>query len=104
MNSEDIAVKFAEHEQCIRNTEQRLERLEEQQKEIQELTISVKELAMSVKNMVMQQKEQGKRIEDLENAPLKEWATIKKTILTAVISTIGGALAVGLITLIASAI
>lgn len=102
MNAEEIAAKIANHENRLKVSEHRIKDLEEQQKQIQELTISVKELAISVKNMVTEQREQGERIQKLEDEPGKNWESIKKTALTTVTSAIAGALAMGLIFMIAN--
>lgn len=91
MTNEEIAAKFADHENRIKVSEHRISDLEESQKQIQELTISVKELAMSVKSMVEEQKEQGTRIKKLEEEPGKKWDLFTKTILTSIISVVVGA-------------
>lgn len=101
MTDEEVAVKIAEHDNRLKVAEHHIEDIEEQQKQIQELTISVKELAISVKNMVEEQKAQSDRIEKLESGPGKNWESIKKTVLTTITGTIAGALATGLILLIA---
>jgi allophanate hydrolase subunit 1 len=101
MTVEEIAVKLANHENRIKVTEHRVADLEAQQKEIQELTISVKELAISMKNMMEEQREQGERLQKLEAEPGKNWNSVKQTTLTTFTSTIAGALAVGIILLLA---
>lgn len=102
MTAEEIAATFAEHGNRIRVSEHRIEDLEEQQKQIYELTISVKELAISVKNMVAEQKVQGERIQKLEDEPADSWKGAKKAAITAIVSTVAGALAAGTIILIAN--
>lgn len=102
MTAEEIAVKLAEHDNRIRVSEHRIGDLEEQQKYIQELTISVKELAISVKNMVAEQKAQSERIKLLEDEPGKNWDSVKRTALTTITGVLAGALAAGLILLIAN--
>lgn len=91
MTNEEVAVTLANHDNRIKVSEHRIEDLEQSQKQIYDLTISVKELAMSVKSMVEEQKEQGERIKKLESQPSENWNTLKKTILTSVISTLIGA-------------
>ena len=91
MTNEEVAVTLANHDNRIKVSEHRLDDLEQSQKQIYDLTISVKELAMSVKSMVEEQKEQGERIKKLESQPSENWNTLKKTILTSVISTLIGA-------------
>ena len=91
MTNEEVAVTLANHENRIKVSEHRIEDLEESQKQIYDLTISVKELAMSVKSMVEEQKKQSDRIKKLEDEPGDNWKTLKKTIITGVVSTIVGA-------------
>lgn len=102
MTGEEIAAKLAAHDNRLKVSEHRINDLEEQQKQIQELTIAVKELAMSVKNMVAEQKEQSERIEKLESEPGANWDNIKRTTLTTITGTIAGALAIGLVFLVAN--
>jgi allophanate hydrolase subunit 1 len=101
MTNEEIAIQLANHENRIKVSEHRVSDLEDQQKEIQELTISVKELAISMKNMMEEQREQGERLQKLEEEPGKNWNSVKQTALTTLTSTIAGALAVGIILLLA---
>lgn len=91
MTSEEIAATFADHENRLKVSEHRTADLEQSQKQIYDLTISVKELAMSVKSMVEEQKEQGERIQKLEEAPVEKWNLLQKTILTGVVSALVGA-------------
>ena len=100
MNAEEIAAKLASHEQRIIGVEHRVKDLEETQKQIQDLTISVKELALSVKNMVSEQMSQGERIDRLEDEPAEKWKLVYRTIITAIVSTLAGAVASGLILLL----
>ena len=91
MTNEEVAVTLANHDNRIKVSEHRIEDLEESQKQMYDLTISVKELAMSVKSMVEEQKKQGDRISKLEEEPAENWNTLKKTIITGIVSTIVGA-------------
>lgn len=102
MNGEEIAATFADHENRLKVSEHRVADLEESQKQIYDLTISVKELAMSVKSMVEEQKEQSERIKKLEEQPAEKWNALQKTILTTIVSTLAGALATGMIFLLAN--
>ena len=101
MTGEEIAATFAEYGNRLRVSEHRISDLEEQQKQIQELTVSVKELAISVKNMVEEQKTQGERIRELEDKPGRNWDTVKKTVLTTIAGVIAGAVATGLLVMVA---
>lgn len=84
-----------------RRQNRRLELLEESVKSIQDLTVSVHMLAHDMKQMLEEQKEQGKRLDKLEQEPANAWKQVKTTIITAVVSTIAGGLATGLIFILA---
>lgn len=84
-----------------RRQNKRLELLEESVKSIQDLTVSVHMLAHDMKQMLEEQKEQGKRLDKLEHEPADAWKQVKTTIVTAVVSTIAGGLATGLIIMLA---
>lgn len=79
----------------------RIELLEESVKSIQELTISVHTLAHDMKQMLEEQREQGNRLDQLEQEPADAWKRVKTTIITAILSTIAGGLATGLIFVLA---
>ena len=87
-----------------RRQNKRLELLEESVKSIQDLTVSVHMLAHDMKQMLEEQKEQGKRLDKLEQEPANAWKQVKTTIITAVVSTIAGGLATGLIFMLARAL
>lgn len=91
MTNEEVAAKFADHENRLKVSEHRVADLEESQKQIYDLTISVKELAMSVKSMVEEQKEQSERIKKLEEAPVEKWNTVQKTMISGVVGALVGA-------------
>lgn len=79
----------------------RIDQLEENIKVIQELTISVHTLAHDMKQMLEEQKDQGERLDKLEQEPANTWKTVKTTIITAIISAAAGSLVTGLIFLLA---
>lgn len=79
----------------------RIQELENSQKEISQLTLSVQKLAQAVEAMTKEQVEQGKRLKAIEDIPGKRWMSTMKTVFTSVIGVVAGALAVGLIQLIA---
>ena len=56
------------------------------------LTISVEKLAMSIDQMVKEQKRQGEKLEELERVPVKNWNTVKASILSAIGGAIGAAI------------
>lgn len=97
MNDEEIAVKLEGHEHEIKSLKHRTTELEEQNKTIQELAMSVKELALNMKNMMEEQKRQGGRLLKLEQEPAEKWNSAKKTAFTAIISTLAGAMATGVL-------
>ena len=101
MTEEDIAVKIEGHEHEIGSLKHRMKNQEEQTKVIQDLVLSVKELAMNMKNMIDEQKEQSERLAKLEKEPAERWNAARKTAFTTVVSVISGALATGLLIMIA---
>ncbi len=74
----------------------RLDQLEENIKVIQELTLSVHTLAHDMKQMLDELKDQGERLDKLEQEPADTWKKFKTTILTAIISAAAGSLVTGL--------
>lgn len=101
MTDEEIAVRLEGHEHEIKSLKHRMDDQEEQTKTLNDLVISVKELALNMKNMIDEQQRQGIRLSKLENEPSESWNSAKRTAVTAIISTVAGALAVGLIMLLA---
>lgn len=85
------------------NTRQnhRIQELEDSQKRITELTISIDKLATAMEQMAREQTEQGKRLKAIEDIPAKRWTNAMKTAFTSIVGVIAGALAVGLIQMIA---
>ena len=107
----DTQISRAEHEEFRKRIEEwehrqdrRIELLEESVKAIQDLTISVHTLAHDMKQMLEEQKNQGKRLDKLEQEPAQSWKQAKTTIITAVLSTIAGSLATGLIFILSQSI
>lgn len=93
----EIRVTLAEHSVRIDNAEKQIENLSHIATSIQDLTISVNELALSIKHMLAEQQSHGERIHALEEVPAKNWSTMTRTIFTSILSTVAGAIAVGLI-------
>lgn len=79
----------------------RIQELEDAQKKIMELTLSVQKLAQAVEAMAKEQAEQSKRLKVIEEIPAKRWTNAMKTAFTSIVGVIAGALAAGLIQLIA---
>lgn len=98
---EDSAfITRAEHEEFRRRMEEahrrqdkRLELLEENTKQIGSLTLSVSKLAQSIETMCKEQKQQGERLETLENRDGEKWRKVVGYAVTAVIGIILGFLA-----------
>lgn len=101
MENEEIAVKLEGHDHEIKSLKHRMEDQEEQAKTLNDLVISVKELALNMRNMISEQQRAAERLAKLENEPAERWNSAKKTAFTSVVSTVAGALAVGLIMLLA---
>lgn len=101
MTTEEIAVKLEGHDHEIKSLKHRMDDQEEQTKTLNDLVISVKELALNMKNMIDEQQRQGSRLSKLENEPADNWHSAKRTVITSIISTVAGALAAGLIMLLA---
>ena len=74
---------------------------EEQSKTIQNLVLSVQKLAMNMEAMLKEQSAQGDRLSAPEKEPADRWNNMTRTIFTTIVSTVAGALAAGLIFLIA---
>lgn len=102
MTDEEIAVKLEGHEHEIGSLKHRMEEQEEQNKVIQDLVMSVQKLALTMEAMVKEQSMQGERLKKLEDEPAERWNSAKKTAFTTIISVVAGALATGLIFIIAS--
>ncbi|ODR42178.1 hypothetical protein BEI59_32075 [Eisenbergiella tayi] len=102
MTDEEIAVKLEGHEHEIGSLKHRMEEQEEQNKVIQDLVMSVQKLALTMEAMVKEQSMQGERLKKLEDEPAERWNSAKKTAFTTIISVVAGALATGLIFMIAS--
>lgn len=93
------AMKRLEEENSRQN--HRIKNLEETQGEITKLTISVEKLATAMEQMAKEQTEQGKRLKAIEDIPAHRWTSAMKTAFTSIVGVVAGALAVGLIQMIA---
>lgn len=101
MTDEEIAVKLTALEHEAKSAKHRLDDLEVQNQAIQNLAISVRELTINMGNMLQEQKRQGDDIEKLKAEPAERWNSAKKTAFTAIVSTLAGAMAVGLVQMLA---
>lgn len=102
MTDEEVAVKLEGHDHEIGSLKHRMEEQEEQNKVIQDLVMSVQKLALTMEAMLKEQSMQGERLKKLEDEPAERWNSAKKTAFTTIISVVAGALATGLIFMIAS--
>lgn len=82
----------------------RLDELERMTKTLSEITCSVQELAINMKHMAEIQAEQGAKLDKMENAPLDGLRAAKTTAVSTVIGIVVGALAAGVIQMIAAGI
>lgn len=101
MTDEEIAVKINGHEHEIKSLKHRMDDQEEQAGIIQNLVMSVQKLALTMEQMVKEQSKQGDRLKKLEDEPAERWNSAKKTAFTSIVSVVAGALATGLIMMIA---
>lgn len=96
MTEMEIAVKMENHEQQIKSLKHRMDEQEEQCKNLNNLAMSVQELALNMKQMIEEQKTQGERLAKLESEPADKWNMMTEKIFTAIVSAIGGGIAVAL--------
>ena len=87
-----------------RRQNKRLEMLEGLVRETQSLALSVYGLAKDMEQMLHEQRDQGRRLDALEREPADAWKNAKKTFITAILSTIAGGMATGLIFIISQSI
>lgn len=87
-----VRVILENHETRIDMLERALVKLEATADSIHDMSLSINKLAINMENMLVEQKEQGERIKTLEAKPIETWSTIKKTILTALVSAVAGAI------------
>ena len=79
----------------------RLDNLETNVKQLNDLVLSIQRLTLSVESLTKEVQKQGDRLDEIEHAPLESLAGVKQTILNTLVGVIIGALAVGLIQMIA---
>ena len=94
----DEFVKRMEEEHTRQN--KRIATVEEALKQQNKIALSVEKMAINMELMLKEQKKQGEELEELKNAPIKKW----NTVITAILSAIGGALGTGLIAVIINTI
>lgn len=79
----------------------RIDKLERTMEEIRKISTSVEKLAINMENMLSEQKKQGDRLDELEAKPAEAWTTMQRTILTTICGALAGAVAFGLMQMIA---
>lgn len=94
---EERPVTRAEHIEFVKRMEDehsrqnsRIKLLEEQTKQFTDIAISVRELAISIKRMAETQKEQGERLEKLEDQDGEMWRQVVGYVITTIIGVIIG--------------
>ena len=92
----DEFAKRIDEEQSRQN--KRLGTLEEAFKNQNKLALSVEKMAINMELMFKEQKKQGEELDELKNAPIKKW----NTVVTAILSAIGGAIGTGIIAMMVS--
>ena len=90
----DEFAKRMEEEHTRQN--KRISTLEKALEKYNDLVLSVQKIANNMELMLKEQKKQGEELEELKNVPIKNWNTVKSSILSA----IGGALGTAIIGLI----
>lgn len=104
--TEDVITR-REHEEFARRIDTENERqnkrislLEESLQRTNALTVAVEKMAVNMENMLEEQKRQGERLEKLEKEPAETGKQIRNVVITAVVSTVVGAIIAALLTLI----
>lgn len=90
MTAEKIAI--AKLDGDITSLNHRMTEAEKNIKAINDIATSVKELAVNMRYMADEQKEQGERLERLENEPLENVKFSKRALVTGILSAIGSAI------------
>ena len=101
MTDTEVAVKFENHEPEIKSLKHRMSEQEEQGKSLTSLALSVQKMALSMESMIDEQKKQGERLSKLEAEPAERWSSMTRTIFNTMVGAGAGALAVGVIYLMA---
>ena len=108
MNEIDIEHRLTDVENRAKSNTHRLDKLEPIVEEIHTMSNTMVQLVQEVKhtnetvnNLDAKVDRMDGRVDDMEKAPAKDAKTYKTTAITAIISTIAGAFATGIIVLIA---
>ena len=92
----DEFAKRIDEEQSRQN--KRLSALEEALKNQNKMSLAVEKMAINMEQMLKELKKHGEELDELKNAPIKKW----NTVVTAILSAIGGAVGTGIIAMIVS--
>ena len=91
-----------EHDEYVKRMEDehkrmnhRLINLEKIVNQIQEMNTNISELATNMKYILEEQREQGKRLDKIEDEPKSVWSNIRKGLFSAIGAAIGAALVAG---------
>lgn len=87
-------------DQRIKRSEARIEEAEGNIKTLTELTSAVKELAINMKGVERELTKQGERLEKIEQEPADTWKTVKRTIITVIITALATAAVAALINIL----
>ena len=101
MTDTEVAVKLENHDQQITSLKHRMDEQEEQGKSLSSLALSVQKLALSMESMIEEQKNQGARLAKLEAEPAERWSSMTRTIFNTMVGAMAGALATGVIYMMA---
>ena len=90
-----------QRQEIIAALKHRMSEQEEQGKSLTSLALSVQKMALSMESMIDEQKKQGERLSKLEAEPAERWSSMTRTIFNTMVGAGAGALAVGVIYLMA---
>lgn len=90
MTEVEVALKIQHHDDEIGSLKHRVDDIESEQKEIGTLVRSVDKLATSVETLAKEQQRQGKRLECIEQRPIKKYDQVVGYVLSSVVSCLVG--------------
>lgn len=99
---EATKAKFESVDAEDKRQNKRIDEIEENIKELAKMSLSVQRLADSMERMLKEQTKQGARLEALEKQPAENWNNMTRTIINTLVGALAGAIAVGLVQMIAS--
>ena len=94
----DEFAKRIDEEQARQN--KRIGAVEEALKQQNKMSLAVEKMAINMEQMLKELKKHGEELDELKNAPIKKW----NTVVTAILSAIGGAIGTGVIAMIVNSI